>query len=1190
MAKKPTYEELQKQISGLRGQVKSLEEKLAEKERPDRERSDGANLYRGMLENTPWLAIEIDLEGNITYANPAAFGALGYTPEDIGRNITEFIPPEDVELEKENLKRGFSGGDSVIESRVVAKDGAIHYFINNSLLLHRNGKPVGLAIFGIDVTALKRAEEARRESEEKHRSLFEQSRDAIYLSMHDGRTVDINQATVDLFGYSREENLNLNAVDTYADPRDREAFQREIEKNGSVTNYEVKLKKKDGTLMDCLLTSTLRRSNEGNIVGYQGIIRDVTEKKRTEKALADSERHYRLLIETMNDGVAVLDTGGTVTYVNDKFSELIGYKHEEITGRSIKNFIEESNMQIFRDQFASRRKGAAGSYELAFRKKGGGSVSAIVSAKPLLDESGGFAGAFAVITDISSRKRAEEELNEYKDRLEELIGERTGELTSAIRELQREIAERRHAEAALLDSELQLRTTLDSMADAIHVADEDLRIVLMNKRFKEWNRSLGLPTDVIGKNLLEVFPFLPDIVREEYRRVFETGETLSSEETSEIAGETIITETWKIPVFEEGRVAQVTTIVRDITARHDAEQALRESEERYRTMFESMGNGVVIYEAPDGGGDFIVKDINSATERIEHVNRADIIGEKATRAFPGVRDCGILDVYRRVWNTGKSEHCPPFFYKDERVAGWRESFVYKLPSGEIVEIYDDVTDRKRAEDALRESEERYRSLAETARDFIFIVGRDDVIQYVNSAGAALFGAAPEAITGKKRSLLFPPTTSEMQQKYFDDCFYKGVHSSSETFYGFPNKEIWLDTSLVPLKNEEGEVTAVLGISRDITERKQLEQAKINFLGSISHELRTPLSLILGYSEMLLRENLPPSAKKKIGIIHDRGRQELKLVEELITLAKFESGEIHYEMAGVNLRSLLEKYLGETRLMIANIVQKRYRDAGFHFEKHISEDLKGAVVHCDEQRIKQVLDNLIENAVKYSEKDRLEFKVTAELEGGHVRIGVIDKGIGIPKNEQEKIFKPFYQVRTGRHPVSDGMGKGLSTVKETIEAHGGKVWVESEPGSGTAIYFTLPVKEFAEHAEPGAIRKILILDDEPDIAELVENLLASEGFEAAAAYSEKEALAILEEFKPDLILLDVQLPDADGLEFCRRLKSHERFGAVPVYLFSAKSKEDLTRMMAECGADGFVSKPFGIDSFLEIIENLLPRPE
>lgn len=909
-----------------------------------------------------------------------------------------------------------------------------------------------------------RAEEARRESEEKYRSLFEQSRDAIYLSMHDGRTVDVNQATLALFGYSREEILNLNARDTYADPRDREAFQREIEKNGSVTNYEVKLKKKDGTLMDCLLTSTLRRSNEGNIVGYQGILRDVTEKKRTEKALADSERHYRLLIETMNEGVAVLDTDGTVTYMNDRFSELIGYNREEITGRSIENFIEESNMQIFRDQYASRRKGAAGSYELAFRKKSGGSVSAIVSAKPLLDASGGFAGGFAVITDISSRKRAEEELNEYKDRLEELIEERTGELTSAIRELQREIAERKHAEAALRDVNERLEATLNALPDMIFEVDREFRF--RDFFAPEMEKLYSRPEDFLGKKIHEILPEdTALILTEAIRRTTETKEK--------------------------------QTVV-------------------YRL---GMPQGELFFEA--------------------------IIVPKGDPQSP---DRSVLALVR------------------------------------------DITARHDAEQALRESEERYRSLAETARDFIFIIGRDDVIQYVNSAGAALFGAAPEAITGKKRSLLFPPPTSEMQKKYLDDCFDNGVHSSSETLYRFPNKEIWLDTSLVPLKNEEGEITAVLGISRDITERKQLEQAKINFLGSISHELRTPLSLILGYSEMLLRENLPPSAKKKIGIIHDRGRQELKLVEELITLAKFESGEIHYEMAGVNLRSLLEKYLGETRLMIANIVQKRYRDAGFHFEKRISEDLKGAVVHCDEQRIKQVLDNLIENAVKYSEKDRLEFKVTAELEGGHVRVGVIDKGIGIPKNEQEKIFKPFYQVRTGRYPVSDGMGKGLSIVKETIEAHGGKVWVESEPGSGTAIYFTLPVKEFAEHAEPGAIRKILILDDEPDLAELVENLLVSEGFEAAAAYSEKEALAILEKFKPDLILLDVQLPDADGLEFCRRLKSHERFGAVPVYLFSARSKEDLNRMTAECGADGFVSKPFEIDSFLEIIENLLPRPE
>jgi len=213
----------------------------------------------------------------------------------------------------------------------------------------------------------------------------------------------------------------------------------------------------------------------------------------------------------------------------------------------------------------------------------------------------------------------------------------------------------------------------------------------------------------------------------------------------------------------DGQVIAGIEIVTDYTPQKNAEIALQKSEERYRELFESMSDGVAIYEAKNEGEDFTFSDFNKAAEKIENFTKDVLIGKSVLEVFPGVKEFGLFDVFKRVWKTGKPEHHPIAMYKDERIVGWRENFVYKLPSGEIVAVYSDVTDRKQAEEALRESEEKYRNLVEESFDGIF-VQRGPSIVFANKRLNEMLGYGEGELLGENHWVVYHPDFQKLTRE------------------------------------------------------------------------------------------------------------------------------------------------------------------------------------------------------------------------------------------------------------------------------------------------------------------------------------------------------------------------------------------------------------------------------------------
>ncbi len=265
-------------------------------------------------------------------------------------------------------------------------------------------------------------------------------------------------------------------------------------------------------------------------------------------------------------------------------------------------------------------------------------------------------------------------------------------------------------------------------------------------------------------------------------------------------------------------------VFKDITKPKQTEQVIRESESRFRELFNHMSSGVVIYEAKDNGRDFIIKDFNRAAEKIEKVQKEDIIGKSVLKVFPGVKDFGLFKVFQEVYKTGKPQHYPISLYKDQRITGWRENYVYKLPSGEIVAVYDDVTERKEIEEELRDSEERLKILFDYAPDAYYISDIKGKFIDGNKAAERLIGYKREELIGssflklKLLSLADIPKAAKLLVKNL-----RGQSTGSDEFVlnRKDNSKVTVEISTYPVKIKGK--TLALGIARDITERKNSER-------------------------------------------------------------------------------------------------------------------------------------------------------------------------------------------------------------------------------------------------------------------------------------------------------------------------------------------------------------------------------
>jgi signal transduction histidine kinase/ActR/RegA family two-component response regulator len=380
----------------------------------------------------------------------------------------------------------------------------------------------------------------------------------------------------------------------------------------------------------------------------------------------------------------------------------------------------------------------------------------------------------------------------------------------------------------------------------------------------------------------------------------------------------------------------------------------------------------------------------------------------------------------------------------------------------------------------------------------------------------------------------------------------------------------------------------------LAEAVALARQRSQFLAQMSHELRTPLNAIIGYADLLGRDrdHLTERLASGLTTIHESGQHLLTLINDILDLARVEAGKMVLHPAAVHLETFLQ--------VLANIMRVKAEEKGLAFSYELAPGLPAAVT-IDETRLRQVLLNLLGNAVKFTDTGRVSLRVLPAASAGapgsaRLRFEVADSGIGMSTQQLGRIFQPFEQVAAAQRREG-GTGLGLAISQQLVQLMGGHIDVASTPGKGSTFSFEIdvPVATAAPDAAAphetllgyeGERKRLLVVDDVPQNRAMLLDLLQETGFNVAAAANGRECLVLVDSFRPDLILMDVMMPVMDGNETTRQIRHMPGWGDVPIVAVTASASADDERRSRAAGASAFLAKPVDHDLLLRTIGRLL----
>jgi PAS domain S-box-containing protein len=518
------------------------------------------------------------------------------------------------------------------------------------------------------------------------------------------------------------------------------------------------------------------------------------------------------------------------------------------------------------------------------------------------------------------------------------------------------------------------------------------------------------------------------------------------------------------------------------------------------------------------------------------------------------------------------------------------------PDGEVLAVVGtlgDVTDQALAEMALAKSEARFRHLTDHAPDMITEAQLDGTMTYVSSASFAVTGFTPEELIGRKFSSLMEPEDALKVEQMCQAVFgSKGKIAPWPVEFRATRKDgqqIWLECKpVLAIDPTTGRYTVLNDVVRDITRRKMLEAelraaqaeaeaaatAKGEFLANMSHELRTPLTSVVGFVGLLAEQaDLTESSRTYVERISAASGALLCTVNDILDFSKLEAGQVTFQRQPTSVSAL-----GKNTLDLFT-PQAGAKDLDlFFYDDPNSEDLW---INVDPNRIRQVLLNLVGNAVKFTASGRVILRMRYDPAAERLRVEVIDSGMGVPPEKQSLLFQRFSQIDGSLTRVQGGTGLGLAICKGLVEAMGGEIGVESHVGEGSRFWFTVPASlavaplgmaEDATSARPSFLDvRVLVVDDNTANRELARLFLSGVGVEVTEAVDGEDAVRLASEQPFDVILMDVRMPNLDGPGALRRIRAEGGPNdAIPILAFTADSERFET--FAALGFQGLVSKP------------------
>lgn len=904
-------------------------------------------------------------------------------------------------------------------------------------------------------------------------------------------------------------------------------------------------------------------------------------RERFSDDLRDSEERYRQIVEASLEGVWSLDQDLTTTYTNARMADMLGYSQDEMIGKKLSYFLSQEQLPDHDKRMEERRSGKNTVYECCFRKKDGEELWTIVSPRGTFDKQGQFAGTFAMLTDITERKQSEQALQYSEERLALVLeGSQLGYWDW---DLATNVVTRNERWAEMLGYKLQdVEFTVKQWIDFLHPEDREAA-------------KASIQDHIEGRT-----PFH----RAEYRMQTKDGHY-----------KWILDQARVVSRDASGRAVRMGGTHTDITELKLIEEALREKTAMFDAQVNATLDGILVIDEHR-------KRVLMNTRIVELFGMPQDIADKEDDASLLKHVCDkvkypdsflekVMYLYGHIYEVSRDDvefkdgmllerYTAPVFGKDGQYYG-------------RIWTFRDITERNRADASLRLSEEKYRNLYNSMNEGVCLhsivynenkIPVDYRVLDVNPQFEMLTGLSRDDVIQRLASDIYssvPPPYLEIYSKVAET----GAHSVFETFYE-PLERYFKISVFSPGIDQFGTVFQDITYSKMyeaqlIQLKEQAEaatRAKSEFLANMSHEVRTPLNGVLGMLQLLQTTDQTGEQKEYIlGAIKSTNRLT-RLLADILDISRIEAGKLQ----------VIESEFSPTNLQesILDIFSLTAREKGLAFDFALGPQMPSRLIG-DETRVRQILFNLVGNAIKFTEKGKVDVYVnlisSKNSDSVRVLFSVCDTGIGISDSQINEIFEPFVQGEGSYTRHYQGAGLGLSIVRKLVKMLGGEVAIDNTKSDGTTIYLSLPFKlplspqenneVVLDHSFTSSRTTTRILFAEDDETSLLsgKRMLEKSGYSVTPVKDGQEALKLLAEQDFDLILMDIQMPVMDGVEATKIIRGSTSLGQnshIPIIAMTAYAMTGDKEKFLAAGMSDYISKPVDMEDLRCIIEKVMGK--
>ncbi len=912
-----------------------------------------------------------------------------------------------------------------------------------------------------------------------------------------------------------------------------------------------------------LLSSKPRKLPNGEIV-WDGVEIDINERKIAEKALLESEEKFRFMVENLSDVVWHTDQNFIFTYISPSDEYIRGFAYNEVVGSPIWKFMKPEGIELIQKNNKKRIsdeqagvKTATMNYEIEYACKDGRWIWIEVTVSPFRNEAGELIGYHGISRDISERKNAELKQKQSEERLNLSLEVNNASLFENNFETGEVITTPQLYEY-LGYSEDDLPKNMDSLLTFMHPDDVPVALQAVKDHFE-------------GKT-------------EDYYSQFRMKSKSGTWVWVEGMGKVVRRNT-------KGEPTVLVGISREIHAQKQAEIQLRQSQQQLQSF---ISHAPVVLFAIDSNGIFTYSDGSGLAHL--GLKPGQVVGMSALElyaAYPDVVEnikgalsgkvlAAVHDMGLVVFDT----HYSPIF--DEK--GKIES---------IIGVATDITDRRKAELQIR----TLGRAIEQSPSVIVITNAEGKIDFVNQKFIDFMQYTLEEVKGRPPRIFNPGHIShDIFTTMWDTLRGGNVWQGEFLNRKKDGTQFWENVTIAPITEIDGKTSNYILINEDITEKKHMleelveakekaedsNRLKSAFLQNMSHEIRTPMNAIIGFSDMLSEPDLSEEKRATFTkIIQNSSQQLLSIVTDILTISALETKQEKVTIQPTSVNDIIVEQLSIFKLQAYN------QNISLYSKQQLTDSR--SVIFCDTTKLVQVISNLLTNALKFTHKGFIEFGYSLqEPEEGkqqYLLFFVKDSGIGIQPDALERIFERFSQADPSINRKYGGTGLGLAISKAFVELMGGKIWVESQPETGSTFYFTIPYNPVFTDIEPEVENSarsvsptVLVAEDEEYNYLLIEEFLNRMNFNTIHSKDGKETVEICKK-NPNvkLVLMDIKMPVMDGLTATKLIK--ELRPDLPVIAQSAYALEHEIKKYNAYGFDGYITKPLNKQKLMEVVERI-----